>query len=390
MMRLPLAAVSAFTLVACGAAPPPPPPAPAGPSFAEVASQVLGCAYAVGDVPDTVAKHTHPATPCWTNNYVARIDESVRYFNLAGLMADHGLTRLQAVELQNHYRDQMRAAPDGDEGAAFATALQRVKAGEFESGVDPEAMKRAKFIAVFDLDETFYDQRGASAGCADATFEYQSRGEAKTKHIKMVPGWQAAVARIAELGGQTVLFSANLDDSTLRNLSHVMLDGVPLTESPKIGGIMTNSFLTQQSKLEPPGTAEAPYKGHPVFEPSKDLRHFDERLERVILVDDNPLRFFQFRNTRTFQKFKAEQLCAAEDPELRAAFENALPAVMAEIEDAVTWMDGGEGRTFVTAYLPYSDLGRVTLRFLMQTRAWSAEQARAYIRANPSAVSPRF
>lgn len=378
--------------VACGGAPPPPPTPPTvgGPTRGELAEQLLGCPVAPDLAPPEVAAHTLPPVPCWTNKYVDRIDENVRYFNLSGLMRAHGLSRLQAVELQNHYRDLMRAEPGRDKAAAFATALDRVQAGQFESGIDPAALAAAKFIVVFDLDETLYDQRKATADCADASFEVQSGGEAKPKHIKMVPGWQEAIAKIRDLDGLVVLFSANLDDSTLENLSKIMLDGVPLTESSAIAGIMTNSYLTQQSTLEPPGTAEAPWKGQPVFEPSKDLRHFDESLERVILVDDNPLRFFQFRNSRTFQKFHADQLCGAADPELRAAYAGAMPAVVAEIEESVAWMKGNPGATFATAYLPYSDLGAVTLRFLTDTRGWDRARAIAYIRANPGVVSARF
>lgn len=384
-----LLAPLALTLAACGAIPPPP-PTPAGPSEAEVASKILGCEYTVGGAPEALAKHTLPPTPCWTNKYVDRVDENVRYFALDGLMAEHGLSWLAAVELQNHYRDLMRADPERDRGQAFATALARAKKGEFESGVDPQAMAAAKFVVVFDLDETFYDQRTATAECSDAAFEYQSGGETKTKYIKMAPGWQAAVARIRELGGQVVLFSANLDDRTLLNLSKIMLDGQPLTESPAIAGIMTNSFLTQQSKTAPPGSAEAPYEGQPIFEPSKDLRHFDPELKKVVLVDDNPLRFFQFRNTRTFQKFHADALCGAADPELRAAYEGMLPAVVAEVEESVAWMDRNPGADFATAYLPYSDLGQMALRFLMDTRQWDAAQARAYVRAHPDVVSAKF
>lgn len=379
----------ALLLAACGATPPPT-PAPAGPSAAEVASDILGCEYAQGGAPEAVAKYTLPPTPCWTNKYVAKIDENVRYFDLAKLMADEGLTRLQAIGLQNHYRDIMRAAPEGDRGQAFQTALGKAKAGELESKVDAAAMQAAKFVVVFDLDETFYDQRGATAECNDAAFEYQSGGATKTKYIKMVPGWQAAVARIRELGGLVVLFSANLDDSTLLNLSKIMLDGAPLTESPAISGIMTNSHLSQQSKLAPPGTEAEPWKGHPIFEPSKDLRFFDPELKKAILVDDNPLRFFQFRNTRTFQKFHADKLCADSDAEVRAAYEQALPAVMAEIEESVAWMGQNAGSDFATAYLPYSDLGQITLRFLMQTRGWEMAKARDFIRAHPGVVSAGF
>ena len=59
MTRL-LFAPIAIALAACGAqpAPAPAPAAPAGPSYGEVAAQVLGCDYAVGDVPAEVAKYT--------------------------------------------------------------------------------------------------------------------------------------------------------------------------------------------------------------------------------------------------------------------------------------------------------------------------------------------
>jgi len=381
-------------LYACGGAQSPAPaPAPAtpAPTHGQMVSTVLGCDAVHADAaPDEVVGHTLPPTPCWANKYVDRIDENVRYFNITSLMAGHGLSRLAAVEVQNHYRDIMRADDKGDRGQAFQTALERAKAGTFESGVDPEAMKAARFIVVFDLDETFYDQRTGSAECTDFSYTYEKKGETKTKYIKMVPGWEDAVARIRALDGQVVIFTANLDDRSLLNLKNITLDGKPLTESPAIAGIMTNSYLTQQSTLEPPGVEGKAWKGRPVFEPSKDLRHFDEALEKAILVDDNPLRFFQHRNTRTFQKFHADKLCGAEDAELRAAYEGAMPAVVAEIEESVAWQKANEGKTFAEAWLPYSDLGQVTVRLLMQTRSWDAAQARAYVRQNPGIVSAKF
>ena len=112
------------------------------------------------------------------------------------------------------------------------------------------------------------------------------------KYIQAVPGWIEAIKKIVALGGKVVLFSANLDDTTLENLEHMKIDDVPLTKNPLISGIMTNSHLIQQEKTEPPGSHMTPRKGRPVIEPSKDLRHFDPSLERVIIVDDNPLRLF--------------------------------------------------------------------------------------------------
>ena len=67
-------------------------------------------------------------------------------------------------------------------------------------------------------------------------------------------------------------------------------DGVPLTQSEHIAGIMTNSHLIRQEKTELRGARVKP-RGRPVLE-MKDLRPFDESLERVIIVDDNPLRPF--------------------------------------------------------------------------------------------------
>ena len=382
-----------WLLAACAGSPPAPPP-PVSPAAAAAAapapSALFGCEVTGAPATGPLATYTLPAIPCWANRYVARIDENVRYLNQSALMAAEGLTRLQAVETQNHYRDLMREDPARDRHEAFTTALARAKAGQFESGVDPAAMAAAKFIVVFDLDETLYDQSSANAECHDVTFPYDSAGATKTRYIKMAPGWQQAIKRIRELGGAVVIFSANLDDRTRQNLSHIQLDGKPLTESDAIAGIMSNSHLTQQSTLEPPGTVEAPWQGHPVAEPSKDLRHFDETLERVILVDDNPLRYFQYRNTRVYPKFRAAHFCTATDPELRAAYEQAMPTVVAEIEDSLRWLQANPGATFNRAWLPYSDLGQIAVRFFVTGRSWDAARAIEYVRTHPETVAESF
>lgn len=384
----PLAPLLALALAACAGTPPAPPARAQDPALAPAA--LLGCEVVGPPATAPLATYSQPPVPCWANRYVDRIDENVRYLNLSALMTAEGITRLQAVETQNHYRDLMRQDPARDRNEAFAAALARAKAGEFESRVDPQAMASAKFIVVFDLDETLYDQGSATAECHDVTFTYDSNGAQKTKYIKMVPGWQEAIRRIRELGGQVAIFSANLDDRTLQNLSHITLDGKPLTESEAIAGIMSNSHLTQQSTLEPPGTPDAPWKGHPVTEPSKDLRHFDETLDRVIIVDDNPLRLFQFRNTRVFQKFEAAEMCSAQDPDIRAAYEQAMPAVVAEIEDSLRWLEAHPDATFARAWLPYSDLGQVAVRFLMDGRKWDAARAIEHVRAHPELVADDY
>ncbi|MCB9551636.1 MAG: hypothetical protein H6705_07090 [Myxococcales bacterium] len=153
---------------------------------------------------------------------------------------------------------------------------------------------------------------------------------------------------------------------------------------------MSNSHLTQQSTLEPPGAPDAPWKGQPVTEPSKDLRHFDESLDRVVIVDDNPLRLFQFRNVRVFQKLEAAEMCTAQDPDIRAAYEQAMPAIVAEIEDSLRWLESHPDATFARAWLPYSDLGQVAVRFLMDGRKWDTARAVEHVRNHPELVADDY
>ena len=130
---------------------------------------------------------------------------------------------------------------------ALQTAVDRVKKGELESGVDAQALAQAKFTVVFDLDDTLYDQYYKDGkSCHGFAFK---RKNGKMKYIQPVPGWDDAIRKIVALGGKVVLFSANLDDTTLANLAHMTIDGKPLTKSPLISGIMTNSHLTQQGKV---------------------------------------------------------------------------------------------------------------------------------------------
>ena len=241
---------------------------------------------------------------------------------------------------------------------------------------------------VFDLDETLYDQY-YSDGENCHQFKYE-QPNGKMKYIQPAPGWEKTIKGIVDLGGKVIIFSANLDDRTIRNLENMTLDGVPLTESKYISGVMTNSHLIQQEKTEPPGSADKPRKGRPVLEPSKDLRHFDPSLERVIIVDDNPLRLFQYRNARIFKKFHADEYCKTNDADLRTGWDKAMSTVLEEVKDSVNFMKLRPGTTFVQAYLPYTQLGRVTLDFILDAHDWDRARAMDYIRTSPEAVDKRF
>jgi len=328
---------------------------------------------------------TIPALPDWVDKYAGPNEEERRFFNISRLMERFQLARAQAVELQNHYRDLIRSKPAPGPVDAFNTALERVRRGELESRLQPEKLAKARFIVVFDLDETLLSQyypAQVGEGCHDLAVPRKDG----VRYVKLVPGWQQAFARIQELGGAVVLFSANVDTLTLENAAHWKLDGVALTEHPAISGLLTNSHLVMQEKSE--GVTD-PRKGNPVREPSKDLRVFDETLRRVIIVDDNPTRLFQMRNARIFKKFEAETFCTTTDPALRRAFEQAMPTVVQELEDSVRYMDA-QGAGFAEAYLPYTSLGQVTVQFLVDSGGFDRARAIEYVRRNPQVVDPRY
>ncbi|QRK11729.1 hypothetical protein JQX13_17640 [Archangium violaceum] len=359
-----------------------------------LSAPVLGCATASSatSAPGNASCSgldalTIPALPDWVDKYAGPNDskEERRFFNISRLMTCFQLSRAQAVELQNLFRDQVRASPASDPVAAFSAALERVRRGDFESRLQPETLGRARFIVVFDLDETLFDQY-YPAEVGEACHDVAVPKKDGVRYLKLVPGWRQAFERIQALGGAVVLFSANVDTVTLENLAQWKLEGVPLTEHPAIAGILTNSHLVLQEKSE--GVAD-PRKGNPLREPSKDLRVFDEQLRRVVIVDDNPTRLFQMRNARIFKKFEADTYCTSSDPVLRRAFEQAMPNVVREIEESVRYMDANGGG-FVDAYLPYTSLGQLTVRFLVDSGGFDLAGAIDYVRHHPEVVDPRY
>ncbi|WP_224362966.1 NIF family HAD-type phosphatase [Hyalangium versicolor] len=374
MFRFSLPLLLATSLLGCAAAPatrPSEPPAVTGAGIASMAD---------------LDALTIPPLPAWVDKYADTNQGDQRFFNMSRVMERFKLVRAQAVELQNHYRDLTRATPGIDPVQAFNTALDRVLHNQFQSRLDLERIGKARFIVVFDLDETLWDQYYApetGATCHDLVIR-EGKPPAG-RYVKLTPGWQQAFERIQALGGAVVLFSANLEEPTLENLAQWKLDGVPLTESPAIAGILTNEHLILQDKSE--GVTD-PRKGSPIREPSKDLRIFDEELRRVIIVDDNPTRLFQMRNARIFKKFEADTYCGL-DRLMHVTFDNALPQVVREIEDSVQYMNRSE-TDFATAFLPFTSLGQVTLRFLMESGRLDRDQAIDYVRHNPKSVDPRY
>ena len=64
------------------------------------------------------------------------------------------LDRMQAVELQSHYRHLTAQGISRRE--AWHKALAEIRAGHMLSGVDLSRLRSAPFIVVYDLDETLY------------------------------------------------------------------------------------------------------------------------------------------------------------------------------------------------------------------------------------------
>jgi hypothetical protein len=327
-----------------------------------------------------LAAMTLPARPDWMDKYAGSAPDE-RFFDIAALMKAHGLDRAMAVELQNHFRDLTRKEPRGDRPAQYTEALRRAKAGELEDGRDPERLAKAPFIVVFDLDETLYDQYFEDPAVAKACHDLEVRQDgAEPRYIKLNPGWTDAIRRIDALGGEVVLFSANVDDLTWANADAWMLDGVPIHRHPAVAAFMANSHLVLQPKQA----------GQPVVEPSKDLRIVDPDLGRAIVVDDNPLRLFQFRNARVFKKFEADVYCTTKDPAVKKAYEQALAVVVDEIEDSVRYMKAHPGVGFAQAYLPYTSLGRLAVGWLRTGTMRSEAKAIAHLRAHPELADAKF
>lgn len=323
--------------------------------------------------------------PLWANKYAdSRADAGV-FFRISALMDAHDLRRDQAVEVQNQVRDALRATPDADPAKVFARALEAVRDGASEAGLDREALDAARFIVVFDLDETLYDQYWHDPALADACADVAYDGpDGKPRRILRAPAWTTVFDTVRQAGGAIAVFSANVDELTLSNMAEWTWEDVPLTEHPDIEGILTNSYLVMQDKAEPP-------KPDPVPEPSKDLRIFDPALDKVILVDDNPTRVFQFGNLRATRKFHADGFCAEDTPgPFRDALGGELAVVAWEIRDAVAWLDAHPDASFARAYLPFTHIGRLAVDALVHSAGLPREAAIAYVRDHPETADTRF
>jgi hypothetical protein len=323
--------------------------------------------------------------PLWTNPYAKTREEQGISLAITRVMKQEGISRLQAIEAQNTLRDILNRNPVAEVPDAYAEAIRQVKAGELESGLDEAALGGAKFIVAFDMDETLIDQRyPADLAQACHSLHYDGNpyeaGDGE-RWVQLAPGWEATFAAVRELGGEIVIFSANVDGRIRGILDQWTWEGQKVLDHPDVAGWLSNSHLIQQAKDE---------DKKPVLEPSKDLRMLDPTLERVILVDDNPTRTFQPSNLRLTRKFDADQWCSPTvHKDVKALLGGELAAVTRELRDSVAWMEG-HGGTFRQAFLPYTQTGRLAVDGLMQALGWDRAKAVAFVRDHPETVDRTF
>lgn len=359
-------------VAACAELRPTPPPAPW-----PVASAALAPQDPQGSILDA---YTIPPQLDWMDAYAkSDLGTDVRYFRVKKLMKDFGLSRFFAVELQNHYRHltSRGIAPL----AAWQQSLDAAKAGKTLSGADEQKLRSAPFIVIYDLDETLYQLsfKDAASGPRGRDFSYPSRGQ--QAFITLRPGWERAIHRIHELGGVVLLFTARSDDVAEGAAQKWQIGGKNIRQV--VDGFFSKSHLVMQEKSD----------GDPIATPSKDLRIFDESLERVILVDDNPRRVVQHGRQRLVKKFQADPYIAAKNSgavsPLVSAHEQTLSMVVSEIEESLAYQKAHPGTTFVRAYSPYTMLGQVAMESLIKSGLVEGA-ARKYIRENPAYVDEAF
>lgn len=346
-----------------------------------------GCAHhqnisTAVNVESSYKDYVLPSLPAWTNKYAHMEKGDRSFFMISELVKKENLTRLQAIELQNHFRDLTAAGMSSP--AAFDQALKKVRDFDFESKLDRELLDKAPFIVAIDMDETLLQQYYSKWKDGPGFYDYLIQFDGGQRGVSMTPGWQFLLEKIKELGGLVVIFSANEDATVWKIVDTVVIAGKKL--SSYADGIMTNNYLILQGKNEWQKSGKL---GDPVVAPSKDLRLLDESLDKVIIIDDNPKRIIQQNRLRLPKKYQADLYFETGLEVVHDAYRAQLISIAKEIEESVSY--GKENNlAFSRAYLPYTQLGQVAMKWIMQNKAMTFEQAREYIRQNPKVVDQKF
>ncbi len=309
------------------------------------------------------------------------------HLNIEAMMA-HGLSRLQAVEIQNQMKDILSQDPEylsWEEAGIAQQAFQRkdpkimhalqqawyrvVVEGYHESGFYPGPLNQGAFYAVFDMDETLLNQWYSSGeqgrfDLSSLTPDFILRPLVQgPRYVSMIPGWQEQLQRLLNdpACAGVFIFTAKADSA-----AHDIVDRLTLGDKPlrsMLKGVFTRHHLTRSSEQ---------------VKLSKDLRIIDESLQHVVLVDDNPTRILpkQYAQLKAFPKYHADAYY--QDQKAAAMIRQYLPQATTEILEAADYARRHQV-SFASAYFPYSYAAAAPLATLL-SQQYSLEQARDFLR----------
>ncbi len=315
-----------------------------------------------------------------------------------------GFSRFQAIEIQNHMKDILLSQPlyheyelanqaddlfrQGDSLVlqALASAIKRVKAGEYESGFQPRRLNKGDFYVAFDMDETLLTQwysRGAQ-GAAWSDLKNLSRDYILhplligPDYVSMTPGWQSAMLDIARTPGcqGILIFTAKEDRAAHAIIDQLKIEGQPLRGFLK--GVFTRNHLVRDRAS---------------VKLSKDLRVIDESLEHIILIDDNPTRVFpkQQANLREFPKYNPDRYLEAKasgEKETVKLIESYMPTVSAEIIESADYAQKNQ-LSFREAFYPHSMAASAELLMLLK-QGENLSEAQQFLRKDAELFEPKF
>ncbi|MDP7423191.1 MAG: hypothetical protein QGH40_15030, partial [bacterium] len=170
------------------------------------------------------------------------------------LAKKEGMSLREAVEVQNHFYDLVMSK--GNKATLeenFQGALSRILSGNnvYENVWQQAEIDRARFIVVFDLDDTLINQYYSVWKKGEGNWDIQLKEvdlekEKKRKFtnnfIKLTPGWKETITRIKKLGGAVIFFTAKNDWMSQKIFAKWKYDeSTHLSE--KIDGFMTKHHL---------------------------------------------------------------------------------------------------------------------------------------------------
>ncbi len=304
------------------------------------------------------------------------------FFDIDALMQKESLTRFEAVELQNNVKDILDGDSNHDLQNAFDLALQSIKSKKFESHWSPVTFsKSSEYVAVLDMDETLLMQWYASGvnGFFDLNgLQPDFVGKLLSpSYVKFTPN---AENFIKGLGADSsckgiVIFSAKADAPAIdivRNWKFA--DGAKV--GPRLSAVFTRNHLVLAKKT---------------LVPSKDLRIFDEKLQHVVMVDDNPARVMQLQALKAQPKFDADnyhKAIGSGDEKTKNHYESILSQTLSEIGESAKSAEILH-IPFTQSFLPYSYSGERITRALTSSLK-SAKNARDFTRLHPELQEAAF